>query len=111
MADGRVSSVQPSIAGWGAVVTIYHDLPIGKVTSVYAHVNWKAGGPPAVGDTVRRGQELARIGSGGGLYPYHLHFEVRGGNVTRMDRGYMASQSARTPEGQIDPNLFIRAFR
>lgn len=111
MADGTVSSVQHSVPGWGNVIFVLHRLPIGTFTSMYAHVAWNSSGPPAEGTSVSRGQQVARVGNGNNLYPYHLHFEVRAGNSTRIASGYVTAPSGRTPENQVNPNIFVRSFR
>lgn len=111
IAEGTVSEVRPNFASWGNVLFVRHMLPIGTFTSMYAHVNWNVTGPPSVGDSVRRGQQIARIGDAGGTRPYHLHLEVRPGNGTDVGSGYMSSQSGVPPQGQIDSNIFIRTFR
>jgi murein DD-endopeptidase MepM/ murein hydrolase activator NlpD len=111
IADGTVSEVRPDVANWGNVLFVRHDLPIGTFTSMYAHVNWNVSGQPNVGDIVARGQQIARVGDAGGTRPYHLHVEVRSGTRTDVGPGYVPSQSGRTPQGQIDPNIFIRTYR
>ncbi len=111
IASGTVSSVQPNVSGWGNLIFVIHNTSSGTYTSMYAHVNWTDSGPPTVGDTAARGQQIAKIGNGNGLYPYHLHLEVRVGNSTSAGTGYTDSQVTSGPQGQIDPDLFIATHR
>ena len=111
IADGVVSGVVANASGWGNVIFLRHQLPIGTLTSMYAHVNWSPAGPPALHSTVVKGQEIARIGNGNNLYPYHLHLEVRGGDNTVVGSGYSGVQVAKPPQGQIDPNIFTSTYR
>jgi murein DD-endopeptidase MepM/ murein hydrolase activator NlpD len=93
------------------VVFVRHDTPWGTFTSMYAHVNWMSSGVPVLGQTVSKGQQIAVIGNGGGVYPYHLHFELRAANNTIVGPAYISSQSGTPPRGQIDPNAFISTHR
>src|SRR5207302_1358244 len=108
-ADGTVSSVQSDVSGWGNIIFVAHNTPTGAYTSMYAHVNWADSGPPSVGQAVTKGQPIAKIGNGNGLYAYHLHFELRVGSSTSAGPGYTQTVVTSGPQGQIDPNLFIAA--
>lgn len=109
VADGVVTSVQTNVAGWGNLVFVQHATSFGTYTSMYAHVNWMPGGPPAVGSQVSKGQQIALIGNGSNCcnYPYHLHLEIRSGTSTAAGLGYTQSQVTQGPQGQIDPDAFI----
>jgi murein DD-endopeptidase MepM/ murein hydrolase activator NlpD len=109
-ADGTVVSVQPAVAGWGNIIFVKHVTTFGVFTSMYAHVDWMLSGPPPLG-SVTRGQQLARVGNGGGLYPYHLHFEIRRGTSTAAGPGYVPTPTTAPPQDQVDPNAFIAAYR
>jgi murein DD-endopeptidase MepM/ murein hydrolase activator NlpD len=113
VADGVVSRVVDLPGAWGKIVFVRHSTPSGVYTSMYAHVNWNASGPPVQGQTVAKGQQIARIGNGDGYYgtAYHLHFEIRAGDNTDAGPGYVDSQGVVSPQGQLDPNLFIRDHR
>jgi murein DD-endopeptidase MepM/ murein hydrolase activator NlpD len=113
VADGVVSRVADFGGAWGKVIFVRHSTPSGVYTSMYAHVNWNASGPPSQGQSVAKGQQIARIGNGNGYYgtAYHLHFELRVGDNTDPGLGYVTSQGAVSPQGQIDPDLFIRDHR
>lgn len=69
-----VYSGEPS-PGWGQVVVLAHRLPgeQGVVQTLYAHLNRRF---VRVGQVVPRGQSIGTIGTAGGLYLAHLHFEV-----------------------------------
>jgi murein DD-endopeptidase MepM/ murein hydrolase activator NlpD len=110
IADGTVASVQANVAGWGNVLFVTHVTSFGTYTSMYAHVNWNTTGPPAPGSWVTKGSQIARIGNGGGLYPYHLHLELRVGTNTFVGKGY-TDKSRVAPEGQVNPNVFIAGHR
>ena len=60
---------------------------------------------------MEKGQPIARIGNADGFYGnnYHLHFEIRAGDSTDHGPGYTPDRS--TPQGQIDPNEFIKTHR
>lgn len=109
VADGIISSVQPNVYDWGNIVFIRHNTPWGIYTSMYAHVNWASFGMPVVNQNVSKGQQIAVIGNGNGVYPYHLHLEIRAADNTDHGLGYTTDRS--TPQSQIDPNLFISTHR
>ena len=109
IADGRivkVVDVQEEPNNWGNVVFIEHDLPTGTYTSVYAHVDWGPDGKPQLGN-VEKGKTIAVIGNGNGVWPYHLHFEIREGKDLDRGPGYTASKTDKGPQGQIDPVGFL----
>jgi murein DD-endopeptidase MepM/ murein hydrolase activator NlpD len=78
IAHGVVVFAQNFGHGWGNVVIVRHAYEeAGKqkiVDSLYGHLD-----RILVRDAqqLRRGQQLGTIGTGGGLYPAHLHLEVR----------------------------------
>lgn len=112
IADGKVILALPDYhLTWGNVLFVLHDLRVGTFTSMYAHVNWSPTGKPSAGDSVVRGQEVARIGRANPQEPCHLHLEIRPGLRTKVGDGYASSQTAVPPNGQVDPNIFIRTFR
>ncbi len=78
-------SGQPS-EGWGLVVILGHRLPDGTILqSMYAHMLDCC---VAVGDLVARGAMIGHVGTADGLYPAHLHFEMREGELLNMGPGY-----------------------
>lgn len=109
VADGHVERAFDQGGSWGKLIFIRHDTPEGVFTSMYAHVNWLPTGPPT--GVVRRGQPIALVGTANGQWPSHLHFEIRDGVGTTPGPGYTTNQlapGARGPQGQRDPNMFIR---
>lgn len=77
-ANGAVVFAQNFGRGWGNVVIIRHVYEEGGkqkyVDSLYGHLDRIA---VRYGVHVRRGQQIGTIGTGGGLYDAHLHFEIR----------------------------------
>ena len=72
------------------------------VESLYAHLERIE---VAAGDVVARGQQLGTIGTAGGRYRAHLHFELRAAVGRPLGGGYGE------PDGQLDPTAFIRGHR
>lgn len=70
-ASGRVTFAGFSVGGWGNRVTVAHG---GGTRTMYAHLS-RVG--VRVGQYVRRGRRIGRIGSSGRSTGPHLHFEVR----------------------------------
>lgn len=82
-----VYSGNPS-AEWGNVVVLAHRIPNepGVVQTLYAHLDTR---DVRVGQRVSRGQRIGSIGTAGGKYPAHLHFEaVRSQSTEAGMRGY-----------------------
>jgi hypothetical protein len=90
-------------------VAIEHITPEGPITSFYLHL--APSGLPANGAGVSKGAVIGKISPSIGGMPPHLHFEIRRGRSTLMDKGYVATQATTTPNGQIDPNDFIARRR
>jgi peptidoglycan hydrolase-like protein with peptidoglycan-binding domain len=70
-APGRVTFAGWSAGGWGYLVTIAHSH---GVQTLYAHLS-RVG--VRVGQRVRAGQPIGRVGASGHASGPHLHFEVR----------------------------------
>ena len=77
-ANGAVVFAENFHHGWGNVVIIRHVYEEGGVRkfadSLYGHLDQIQ---TRYGQQVRRGQQIGTIGTGGGLYDAHLHFEIR----------------------------------
>lgn len=77
-ADGIVTFAQDYRLGWGNVVIIrsayLEDGDTRFVDSLYGHL---LDFTVRAGQRVKRGQQIARMGSNRGMYPAHLHFEMR----------------------------------
>lgn len=107
VADGRVLLAREGGPGWGNVIILLHayrDGPARKyVQSYYAHVQSMLVAP---GDKVRRGQQIATVGTGGGKYLAHLHFEMREFITPFVGAGYR-----KDTRGWLNPSAFIAAHR
>ncbi len=107
VADGHVLLAREGGPGWGNVVIVLHAyIDNGQrkfVQSYYAHV---AETLVHAGEEVHRGQQIATVGTGGGRYLAHLHFEMREFTTPFIGAGYREDT-----RGWIDPGGFIRAHR
>jgi len=131
IADGRVLLARDGGPGWGNVVIVLHAYiengaggsratstkparvrePAGEpinggrkyAQSYYGHVESML---VHAGEDVRRGQQIATVGTGGGRYFAHLHFEMREFITPFIGPGYRADT-----RGWLDPTAFIEAHR
>jgi Peptidase family M23 len=107
IADGRVLLARDGGPSWGNVVILLHAyLENGErkyVQSYYGHVQDMLVHP---GETVKRGQEIATVGTANGRYFAHLHFEMREFITPFIGPGYR--QDTR---GWINPTKFIEMHR
>ncbi len=107
VADGRVLFAQEGGPGWGNIVIVLHaydENGVRKyVQSYYAHVLAMLVRP---GDVVHRGEEIATVGTAGGKYLAHLHFEMREFITPFVGAGYR-----KDIKGWLDPGAFLRAHR
>ena len=103
IADGRVLLARDGGPGWGNVIILLHAfLENGErryVQSYYGHVEEML---VHAGDMVGRGQKIATVGTGGGRYFAHLHFEMREFVTPFIGPGYRDDT-----RGWIDPSGFI----
>lgn len=95
--------------GWGNCVIVRHIFrePGGKidmVDSLYGHLLDRK---VKVGDKVERGQLVGRMGNNRGMYPAHLHLEVRKNLAIGMNR----SKFARDYSNYYSPTAFIQSHR
>ena len=103
--DGLVIHAGEAHYGWGNVIEISLDgvaeeARYGHVLHCYVNV----------GDRVRKGQVVASIGSSGGRYQPHLHFDVGLRDVLEADtavRSYFVSP-AKVRQNFRDPVAFIQ---
>ena len=107
VADGQVLTARDGGPGWGNVIIIQHayrENGVRKyVQSFYGHVQTILVAPS---EDVRRGQQIATVGTGGGEYLAHLHFEMREFITPFIGAGYR-----RDTHGWLDPSGFITAHR
>lgn len=110
IADGIVTWAYDVRGGWGNVVIMrhaYRDPSDGKVKycdALHGHLQKMM---VKVGQKVKRGEQIGTIGSNRGMYPAHLHFEIRHNISIGMQRSSVPS----TLEHWADPTQFIRKFR
>lgn len=74
-ADGVVSYAG-SMSGYGTVMMVTHSIEGQIFTTTYAHLS---GFNASVGDSVSKGQQIARMGNTGNSTGPHLHFEIHVG--------------------------------
>lgn len=78
-ADGVVAASQDQgVQGFGGWVIIDHNVEGKKISTVYGHQD-PGGNLVKVGDRVKVGQQIARIGNSGQSTGPHLHFELHEG--------------------------------
>jgi len=107
VADGRVLLARDGSPGWGKIVIVLHAyIENGErkyVQSYYGHVETML---VQAGDEVRRGQQIATVGTAGGRYFAHLHFQMREFVTPFIGPGYRKDM-----RGWLDPTAFIEAHR
>ena len=106
-ANGLVTFAEEVCCGWGNVVRVIHSTPNDSkqkyVESVYAHLEEI---DVRVGHLLKRGQLVGTIGTAGGIYPAHLHFEMRDFINMSIGPGYSDDQF-----GYLDPTKYINLHR
>lgn len=95
--------------GWGNVVIIRHVFrevtgKIEMVDSLYGHLLERK---VKVGQMVEKGQLVGTMGGNNGMYPVHLHLEVRKNLTIGMNR----SKFAKDYSNYHSPTAFINAHR
>ena len=99
--DGVVIDATDYGGGWGNVVRIQHTCG-DRVESLYAHLD-RIYVPRGV--RVARGQLIGTIGTAGGQYLAHLHFEIRD-RWMPLGGGYSIDRT-----GYLDPTDYVRRHR
>ncbi len=108
--EGIVTFAYDVAQGWGNVVIIrhaYRDPSNGKVKycdALYGHLQRIM---TSVGAKVKRGEQIGTIGSNRGMYPAHLHFEIRHNISIGMQRSSVPANL----EHWADPTQFINKYR
>jgi hypothetical protein len=107
VADGVVLLAREGGPGWGNVIIVLHAIDENGirryVQSYYAHCDTILAHP---GDKVHRGQRIATVGTGGGRYFAHLHFEMREFITPFIGAGYRNNT-----DGWLNPGDFIAKHR
>ena len=107
VADGQVVFAEEAGPGWGNVIILLHAYEENGsrkfVQSYYGHVETIL---VERKEPVRRGQQIATVGTAGGKYWAHLHFEMREFQTPFIGPGYRDDT-----RGWIDPSAFIAAHR
>ncbi len=91
--------------GWGNVVIVRHHLPRAwllpdeAIESLYGHLEDVR---VRAGERVERGRVVGTVGTGGGRYAPHLHFEIR----ERLGLGIQAGSGPL--DGWLDPSEWLR---
>lgn len=107
-ANGIVVLARDMRMGWGNLVIIRHPYLDKKklriVDSVYAHLDRIL---VKENQQVVRGQQVGTIGSNRGMYPAHLHFEIR----KNLSIGFNQRGFRRNHSNYYSPIDFIKAHR
>jgi murein DD-endopeptidase MepM/ murein hydrolase activator NlpD len=107
VANGAVLFAGEGGSGWGNVVIVLHAIEeTGTrryVQSYYGHCDRIL---VRAGDQVERGQAIATVGTGGGRYFAHLHFEMREFITPFIGAGYRQNT-----DGWLNPSEFITNHR
>lgn len=97
-----------TVSRWGNVLIIRHKLPDGTlVETLYGHLASFL----RTSGNVTRGEQVATIGDGGGLYDAHLHLEVRFSNCPYWGTEGLGYSLTPNPAGWTDPSVFIDEHR
>src|SRR6266446_4937539 len=99
VADGQVLAARDGGPGWGNVIIVLHAYRENGarkyVQSFYGHLQTIL---VAAHEQVRCGQQIATVGTGGGEYFAHLHFEMRQFITPFIGAGYR-----KDTHGWLDP--------
>ena len=110
VADGIVTFAHNVRTGWGNVVLTrhaYRDPATGQIKfcdTLNGHLNEIL---VKEGQAIKRGQQIGTIGSNSGMYPAHLHFEIRHNINIGMQRSGVPSDMT----NWADPTQFITKYR
>ncbi|HVF70718.1 MAG TPA: M23 family metallopeptidase [Chthoniobacterales bacterium] len=107
VADGQVLFTGEGGPGWGNVIILLHAYEENGarkfVQSFYGHLEKIMVTPE---QKLTRGDQIGTIGTAGGKYWAHLHFEMREFTTPFIGPGYREDT-----RGWIDPSAFIAAHR
>lgn len=99
IANGYVCFAEDIGGGWGNVIRILHLHKDTLYESIYAHTDTLL---VTKGDYVKKGVQIATIGTADGTYLAHLHLEIRDSIAMNIGPGYSIDT-----RGYLDPTLFI----
>ncbi len=107
IADGRVLLAREGGPGWGKIIIVLHAYNEGDtrkyIQSYYGHVATILVAP---NQDVKRGQQIATVGTADGRYLAHLHFEMREFVTPFVGPGYRSDT-----RGWLNPSEFILQHR
>lgn len=110
IADGIVTFAHNLHGGWGNVILTrhaYRDPSSGTIRfidTLNAHLDRMI---VKTGDVITRGQQIGTIGTNSGMYPAHLHFEIRHNLHIGMER----EAAPANLQHWADPTQFINQHR
>ncbi len=109
VAHGLVVLSENTSIGHGHVIMVRHNYwdPKGRLQvceSSYHHLQQRL---VQAGDHVKRGQKIGTMGNANGLYPVHLHFELR----KTPGMGLEQSKYEKSTKNYWEPSEFIREHR
>ena len=103
-ANGVVVYTGVPSPGWGNVLILSHRLADGRIfQTMYAHllkIN------VSLDALVGRGQQIGSVGTANGVYPAHLHYEIRQGAGVDIGAGYAAN-----PFNRVSPVTFSSSLQ
>ncbi len=106
--DGIVVFARDVHMGWGKVVIVRHgykeDGGVRYIDSLYGHLDSIL---VKRGQKIRRGQQIATMGTAHGQYDAHLHFEIR----KNIEIGMSKSKFSKNYSNYFSPTEFIVAHR
>ncbi len=107
IANGQVIYADWPADGWGnmllVMIAFEENGERHYVQACYAHLDSIE---VAEGEIVRRGQKIGTVGTAGGKYLAHLHFELRKFITPFIGSGYRPD-----PSGWVNPSEFVRQHR
>ena len=102
--NGTVTFAKDIGGGWGNVIKVRHQLPDDTyVESLYAHCDSLL---VSKSDVIKKGDQIATIGTANGAYLAHLHLEIRDDMELPIGNGYSS-----TTDGYLNPTAFIEKHR
>ncbi|MBC7810466.1 MAG: peptidoglycan DD-metalloendopeptidase family protein [Burkholderiales bacterium] len=108
IASGVVVFASYSTRSWGDLVVVRHDPLYTNQMVTYARYAHVADIKVKVGDRVKRGDALCKVGNARGLWAYHLHFDLSPTTMLETDPGHWPGTDEDTVlRHYIDPREFV----